>query len=67
MAKTTYVVEDAFQNILEYCRTLKKAKWVANTYGGTRIYSMVGAYFGEGFHKREWVLIQGAWKRNTIG
>lgn len=67
MSVTTYIVEDVFGNIIEYSKTLKHAKFVAKTYGGVRIYSMVGGYFGEGFHKLQWLLsTNDQWKRNKL-
>lgn len=42
----TYVVEDVNKQVIEYCHTLRAAKYIAVSYGGYRIYSLQGDYFG---------------------
>ncbi len=62
----TYVVEDVNKQVIEYCHTLRAAKYIAVSYGGYRIYSLQGDYFGEGYHKHEWIFENNKWTRYKL-
>lgn len=62
----TYIVENERHEILEYTRTLGRAKEVALTYGGTRIIMMQGPSFGEGFHKYLLLCFNGKFMKGSL-
>ena len=54
----TYIVEDKSKHIIEYCRTLQRAKVVLDYYDGNRIIMMIGRSFGEGVHKYQLIPVK---------
>lgn len=48
--KRYYIVEDADENVVEYCQTLHAAKWVLEHLGGRRIIACLGTP-GQGFYR----------------